>query len=72
MINKPHGSAPWAWALLTPRQQGAMTKLAACTMGMPTLESRKSDALDFHDVAVWSAREALAKAFLAGAGQIMP
>lgn len=32
-----------------------------------TLETRHSDRLDFHDVAVWSVRDALEAAFKAGA-----
>jgi hypothetical protein len=31
-----------------------------------TLETRKSDSLDFHDVSVWSIRQALEDAFIAG------
>jgi hypothetical protein len=31
-----------------------------------TLETRKSDSLDFHDVAVWSIKAALEDAFIAG------
>ncbi|WP_322895761.1 MULTISPECIES: DUF6900 domain-containing protein [unclassified Yoonia] len=31
-----------------------------------TLETRNSDRLDFHDVAVWAIRAALAEAFEAG------
>ena len=31
-----------------------------------TLETRNSDGLDFHDVAVWAIREALEAAFAAG------
>jgi hypothetical protein len=31
-----------------------------------TLERRKSDSLDFHEVAVWALRDALAAAFEAG------
>ena len=31
-----------------------------------TLETRNSDGLDFHDVAVWSIRDALEAAFAAG------
>ena len=39
-----------------------------------TLETRHSDRLDFHDVAVWSVREALEAAFKAGVemGASMP
>lgn len=31
-----------------------------------TLETRKSDDLDFHDVSVWEIRQALEDAFIAG------
>jgi hypothetical protein len=31
-----------------------------------TLETRNRDALDFHDIAVWSIRQALAEAYAAG------
>ena len=31
-----------------------------------TLETRNSDRLDFHDVAVWALRDALAEAYEAG------
>ena len=39
-----------------------------------TLETRNSDRLDFHDVAVWNVREALEAAFKAGVelGASMP
>jgi hypothetical protein len=39
-----------------------------------TLETRKSDRLDFHDTAVWCIRDALEAAFKAGAelGASMP
>lgn len=35
-------------------------------LGIETLETRKSDRLDFHDVAVWSIEAALKAAFEAG------
>lgn len=35
-------------------------------MGIATLEERRSDRLDFHDVAVWSLRHALEAAYAAG------
>jgi len=31
-----------------------------------TLETRNSDVLDFHDVSIWSIRDALAAAYAAG------
>ena len=34
--------------------------------GVVTLDTRNSDSLDFHDVAVWSIRAALEEAFAAG------
>ena len=34
--------------------------------GFDTLETRRSDSLDFHDVAVWSIKEALEAAYEAG------
>jgi hypothetical protein len=33
---------------------------------VPTLETRKSDSLDFHDLAVWQLRAALHAAYQAG------
>ena len=44
-------------------------KLAAIAtehFGVETLDTRKSDSLDFHDVAVWSMKAALEAAFAAG------
>lgn len=35
-------------------------------LDIDTLETRNSDRLDFHDVAVWSVREALLSAYQAG------
>lgn len=35
-------------------------------LGIETLDTRHSDRLDFHDVAVWGIREALQAAFMAG------
>jgi hypothetical protein len=36
-----------------------------------TLETRNRDALDFHDVAVWSIRNSLAEAYAAGQAAAM-
>jgi hypothetical protein len=33
---------------------------------LETLETRNSDSLDFHDVAIWAIRDALTEAFEAG------
>lgn len=40
--------------------------LATKLLGLETLETRNSDRLDFHEVAVWSVKEALELAYLAG------
>jgi len=38
----------------------------AAGAGIETLETRRSDSLDFHDLAVWTLREMLEKAYEAG------
>lgn len=44
-----------------------LSGIARDHLAIPTLESRRSDALDFHEVAVWGVRDALRAAFEAGA-----
>jgi hypothetical protein len=39
---------------------------ARTALGLETLETRKRDALDFHDLAVWSIRDLVRQAFEAG------
>ena len=46
-----------------------LTQIAQIKLGIETPETRKSDSLDFHDVAVWCLREALEAAFNAGVEQ---
>lgn len=50
------------------------TLIAQKHLLIETLETRNSDRLDFHDVAVWSVRQALEAAFKAGVelGASMP
>lgn len=43
-----------------------LTQIAQNKLGIETLETRSSDGLDFHDVAVWCVRDALEAAFKAG------
>lgn len=43
-----------------------LTDIARKHLNIGTLETRKRDSLDFHDVAVWSLRAALAAAFEEG------
>jgi hypothetical protein len=42
------------------------TSIARTQLRIPTLEARRSDSLDFHDVAVWQVKAALQAAFDAG------
>jgi hypothetical protein len=46
-----------------------LTRIAQQHLRIDTLEMRKSDGLDFHDVAVWGVRAALEAAFNAGVQQ---
>ncbi len=43
-----------------------LTLIAQKHLGIDTLKTRHSDRLDFHDVSVWSLRDALEEAFKAG------
>ena len=43
-----------------------LVEIARRVLSIPTLETRYSDGLDFHDVAVWCVREALERAYDAG------
>ena len=42
------------------------TGIARAHLGIETLETRKSDRLDFHDVSVWGVKDALLAAYQAG------
>ena len=46
--------------------EALLLEIAAKHYHIETLETRNSDGLDFHDVAVWSIRAALEAAFAAG------
>lgn len=43
-----------------------LTEIAQKHLNLETLETRNSDSLDFHDVSVWSLKEALQEAYEAG------
>jgi hypothetical protein len=43
-----------------------LTKIAFTHLNIPTLQTQRSDHLDFHDVSVWAVRSALKAAFDAG------
>jgi hypothetical protein len=44
-----------------------LSEIASEHLNIPTLRTRKSDSLDFHEVSVWAVRSALKAAFDAGA-----
>ena len=46
--------------------EALLMEIAAKHFHLETLETRNSDGLDFHDVAVWSIRAAQEAAFAAG------
>lgn len=46
-----------------------LAAIAKQHLGLDTLETRRSDSLDFHDHAVWCVRAALEAAFEAGRAQ---
>jgi hypothetical protein len=43
-----------------------LEQIARTTLGLETLETRRSDGLDFHDLAVWRIKQALQAAYEAG------
>ena len=43
-----------------------LTEIAKKHLNLETLETRNSDSLDFHDVAVWAIKDALQDAYEAG------
>jgi hypothetical protein len=52
---------------MTPNQlDKIITKIAQQHLPIETLETRHSDGLDFHDIAVWQIESALRAAFEAG------
>jgi hypothetical protein len=46
--------------------EALLAELARRHLGIETLATRDSDRLDFHEVAVWAVRDALAAAYEAG------
>ena len=43
-----------------------VARIAAEILSIETLETRRRDCLDFHDVSVWSVKKALERAYQAG------
>jgi hypothetical protein len=52
-----------------PIDDRALAVIAKQHLDLETLETRRSDSLDFHDLAVWRIRAALEAAFEAGRAQ---
>jgi hypothetical protein len=50
----------------TATHETLLLAIAKKHFGVETLDTRKRDSLDFHDIAVWSMRDALEAAFEAG------
>ena len=48
------------------RHEALLAKIARDVLGIETLKTRRSDRLDFHEVAVWTMKEALRRAYFAG------
>lgn len=46
-----------------------LAAIASKHLDIETLQTRKSDSLDFHEIAVWTLRDALEAAFNAGVEQ---
>ena len=47
-------------------KDATVNEIAQRILRIDTLQTRKSDSLDFHEVAVWAIKEALEAAFEAG------
>ena len=60
----PEGETPRPQPILAP--DALLAQIAKERLGLETLETRKSDSLDFHDLAVWTLRAALQAAYQAG------
>jgi len=50
----------------TEKTNETLREIAGQHLGIDTLETQKSDRLDFHEVSVWGLRDALEAAFEAG------
>ena len=66
MSNTDDTMQPDPWQLLSDEERAALALLAKQRLGFATLEERGGDRLDFKDVAVWTVRDSLARAYLAG------
>ncbi|KAA0215781.1 MAG: hypothetical protein DYG94_06450 [Leptolyngbya sp. PLA3] len=51
---------------MTTARDNAINRIAREALGLETLETRRMDSLDFHDLAVWTIKDALERAYEAG------
>ncbi|MCC5786901.1 MAG: hypothetical protein JJU33_09390 [Phycisphaerales bacterium] len=49
-----------------------INRIAREALGLETLETRRADSLDFHDLAVWTIKDALERAYEAGRDAALP
>lgn len=52
--------------ILSPEAKREIAEIARVHLHIETLEARRSDSLDFHEIAVWNIEAALEAAYLAG------
>jgi hypothetical protein len=55
--------------MTTTARDSTIRNIAASNLGLATLETKDSDAADFHDLAVWNIKTALEAAYEAGRAQ---
>lgn len=55
---------------MTSKQNKELEKIAEKVAGIETLETRKSDSLDFYDMSVWTIKELMQKAYDAGVNDV--
>ena len=65
-ITKPGRRRALAPARRKVNADARLAEIARTTLGLETLETRRSDGLDFHDLAVWQIKQALQAAYEAG------
>jgi hypothetical protein len=63
---------PGPWQQLNETERKELALMARRRLQFETLEERGRDSLDFREVSVWQVREALARAYLAGAQREAP
>ena len=69
MAENHYPAAPRPATRPTERQaaiDARLAEIARTILGLETLETRRSDSLDFHDLAVWQIKQALQAAYEAG------